>query len=241
MLASNRLKSENSEMSGDEAVAAGWAPWRQGVKDAWPHTAGTTDAAQDMSRAEFESSVNELADEAIQLLRAALPTAAKEYPALFDSKLWSHILGMLDLNCMGIRVGCPIKQYIDGVNELSTDSECNVDAQNDLAELCNLLPGVDECYCDGTGFFSIQSIINHACDPNALSGKHVEDSDGKIVIRAVRDIEAGEELFISYIEVELPVEVRQAQLMGTYNFECTCNRCVKELSQSSTKKKRKGS
>ena len=50
----------------------------------------------------------------------------------------------------------------------------------------------------------------------------------RITVIARRDIEAGEELFISYVNPELPLEQRRQQLMEWGFGKCTCTRCVTE-------------
>jgi hypothetical protein len=45
------------------------------------------------------------------------------------------------------------------------------------------------------------------------------------ITTAVRDIEAGEELSLSYIEVVLPTRHRQARLNALWSFSCTCKQC----------------
>jgi hypothetical protein len=65
-----------------------------------------------------------------------------------------------------------------------------------------------------------------------MSAKMVEDNDNSIVIRALRNLNGGDELSISYIEPALGVKERQAQLKGTYHFDCVCKRCTREASAS---------
>lgn len=45
------------------------------------------------------------------------------------------------------------------------------------------------------------------------------------ITTAVRDIEAGEELSLSYIDATLPIQHRQARLSALWNFSCTCKQC----------------
>lgn len=45
------------------------------------------------------------------------------------------------------------------------------------------------------------------------------------ITTAVRDIEAGEELSLSYIDATLPTQHRQARLNALWNFSCTCEQC----------------
>jgi hypothetical protein len=72
--------------------------------------------------------------------------------------------------------------------------------------------------------------MNHSCCPNTLS---YEPNEGPIVqavvVMASRDIQAGEEIYCSYLgedgDDDLPLTERQAQLKWKYNFECCCSRC----------------
>jgi hypothetical protein len=192
-----------------------------------------------MARDKFEEEVKQVAQDSLALLKAGLPAAASQYPALFSLDVWGSVLGMLDSNCMGIKVGCPIKEYLDGVLALSPETEGADAAKADAGQLWELLPGVYDAFCDGGGFFSLQSVINHDCAPNAMSGKQEVDVDGRITLRALRDLHEGEELSISYVERDLGVRARQAQLKRTYQFTCTCDRCQTELAKASVRKTKK--
>ena len=83
-------------------------------------------------------------------------------------QVWSAVLGMLDMNCMGIKVGCPIKEYLDNVLGLDPASPGADAARADAGKLWELLPGVYDAFCDGGGFFSLQSVINHDCVHNGF-------------------------------------------------------------------------
>lgn len=45
------------------------------------------------------------------------------------------------------------------------------------------------------------------------------------ITTAVRDIAAGEELSLSYIDVTLPLRHRLSRLSALWNFSCTCKAC----------------
>jgi hypothetical protein len=66
--------------------------------------------------------------------------------------------------------------------------------------------------------------INHACRPNA----HARFVPKTLLmeIKALRDIEVGEEISISYGRVDLKHQERQDLYKQGWNFECTCDMCT---------------
>ncbi|EGC38772.1 hypothetical protein DICPUDRAFT_75630 [Dictyostelium purpureum] len=75
---------------------------------------------------------------------------------------------------------------------------------------------------DGYGIFGLQAMVNHSCEPNINVA--FSNSDNRAHIMALRRIEAGEELYHSYIDEELPYDIRQEDLV-TYGFKCECRKC----------------
>jgi hypothetical protein len=75
-------------------------------------------------------------------------------------------------------------------------------------------PGVQ-----GTAFYCLQSCLNHAHQPSVHAVKGDDDSDGCAVLTAKRAIKRGEELFISYVNEDDPVEERMAALRDYSIFE----------------------
>lgn len=80
--------------------------------------------------------------------------------------------------------------------------------------------------CDasvGNAVYMLPSFYNHDCDPNT----HIvwlENADAKL--KALRDIEEGEELRICYIDTSMDVNARQRILADGFGFECHCHRCL---------------
>ncbi|XP_060048091.1 histone-lysine N-methyltransferase SMYD3 [Erinaceus europaeus] len=73
----------------------------------------------------------------------------------------------------------------------------------------------------GVGIYPSMSLLNHSCDPNCcivFSGPH-------LLLHAVRDIKAGDELTICYLDMLMTSEGRRKQLRDQYCFECDCFRC----------------
>ena len=81
----------------------------------------------------------------------------------------------------------------------------------------------------GTALFEAASLLNHSCEPNlgvALSpGAHLS-------LFASRDVAAGEELTISYVDAGLDVDTRRRALRHGYGFECRCARCDRDMRAS---------
>lgn len=72
------------------------------------------------------------------------------------------------------------------------------------------------------GICFIGTRINHSCDPNVT---YYKDGD-VLVFKTIKSINKDEELFESYIDYELPREVRQEMLLDRYGFVCKCNKCM---------------
>jgi SET and MYND domain-containing protein len=70
------------------------------------------------------------------------------------------------------------------------------------------------------------ALINHSCNYNSVVGF---DGD-ELIIKAVRPIQKGEQIFISYIDTTNPVKLRRTELHDRYFFTCHCANCEKELS-----------
>jgi len=75
------------------------------------------------------------------------------------------------------------------------------------------------------------SYFNHSCAPNLF----VDHTGLLAVVRATEAIPAGTEANISYIDLDMPVGARRAELQRCFNFLCRCSRCLEELENGSAK------
>ncbi|KAK3287938.1 hypothetical protein CYMTET_4575 [Cymbomonas tetramitiformis] len=80
----------------------------------------------------------------------------------------------------------------------------------------------------GSGVYLLPSMMNHSCDPNI--DVLFPENNFKMELTARRDISAGEELLITYIDAAAHVEVRRSELQWAYGFSCQCPRCNEEAS-----------
>ncbi|PWY70052.1 SET and MYND domain protein [Aspergillus eucalypticola CBS 122712] len=68
------------------------------------------------------------------------------------------------------------------------------------------------------------AIFNHSCDHNAA----VSFDGPNLHIKAIRPIQKGEQIFITYIDVTDPYPIRQHNLQSRYYFTCHCSKCTSE-------------
>ncbi|EDQ88299.1 uncharacterized protein MONBRDRAFT_9299 [Monosiga brevicollis MX1] len=72
------------------------------------------------------------------------------------------------------------------------------------------------------GHFPVIALVNHSCHPNCAV---VSRPGGELEVRTLGTVRAGAELFVSYVDLTLPRAERQAHLLASKEFTCTCYRC----------------
>ncbi len=80
----------------------------------------------------------------------------------------------------------------------------------------------------GAALYAAPSLLNHSCRPNTVylfNGRH-------LILKAVRDINPNEQLFITYTDTLELWEERQDVLREKYKFTCLCERCSEDLMNS---------
>lgn len=77
--------------------------------------------------------------------------------------------------------------------------------------------------CSEYGVFPLAARMNHACVPNAHNSWHPERQELRVY--SVNDIEAGQEITISYLRSYLPCKKRRKKLRQAFAFECNCATC----------------
>ncbi|KAI9452074.1 hypothetical protein F5148DRAFT_1289782 [Russula earlei] len=92
----------------------------------------------------------------------------------------------------------------------------------------------------GAGFYAVSSYISHSCDPCARPSFPTGTSEMHVV--ATRDIKAGDEITVSYVDVSVREDEdvvqaryrRRKELARGWRFACLCDRCVREAPSSSS-------
>ncbi|KAL3534110.1 hypothetical protein ACH5RR_002571 [Cinchona calisaya] len=120
---------------------------------------------------------------------------------VFLTKQWySGVLARIRINAFRVELAC------GSYEDLLSSAAASVEAEGAVGNAVYILP----------------SFYNHDCDPNA----HIlwlENVDARIM--ALRDIDAGEELRICYIDASMDHEARQTILAKGFGFQCNCLRC----------------
>lgn len=84
---------------------------------------------------------------------------------------------------------------------------------------------------DGTGqdsaIFLLYSRINHSCSPNAHA--HYNGTTERLTVHATRDIEAGDQIFVPYVDTACLPRDRRQELTKRFGFACECPTCTIDL------------
>ncbi|KAJ2500501.1 hypothetical protein GGH96_002649 [Coemansia sp. RSA 1972] len=74
----------------------------------------------------------------------------------------------------------------------------------------------------------VSLLLNHSCLPNAA----FVYMGGMQVVRALDNIQVGDEITLAYMDGLQPRDVRQEQLSAVYFFDCKCNKCCGESARA---------
>ena len=165
----------------------------------------------------------------ICLLASRLLLSIGNFPVDMDmeseySKLCCHYECLKDDKYCGMKECAAILQGMLSLTDASMDTSFET-CYETIGKLCfNAFTICDEYMVDcGIGLFLKASVTNHSCDPNCAQ---YFDENGKLTIKVIQEVEAGEEIFISYIDTGKPTWWRRCELMKEYNFLCSCSRCL---------------
>lgn len=210
------------------ALQAAWQPYLYGWKRPWWEAVAVPDDVEDED--EFRGQLRSLASDSLELLSAAIrhPELA---PHLLQLQVYGSIVGMFELNNLGVSVPTPVEDYFLAVDELQGQQREQV-----MQVTQPLLDALDAEYatpCEATAFLALQSCVNHSCNPNAAAT--CDQGDNTVAIVARRDIRAGEEVTLSYIDEGLPYKQRQAELRD-YGFVCRCDTCIADAAAAKARR-----
>ncbi|KAF3441970.1 hypothetical protein FNV43_RR15886 [Rhamnella rubrinervis] len=153
--------------------------------------------------ASLSPEVISLMEEDFDLLRSAFTVAdiPNEQVAFLTKQWYIGILARIRVNAFRVEVAGGLYE------DLLSSAAASIEAEAALGNAVYMLP----------------SFYNHDCDPNA----HIiwiENVDARL--KALRDVDAGEELRICYIDASMDRDARQTLLSQGFGFQCSCSRCL---------------
>lgn len=233
--------SEQQQQQCLQALQAAFLPFAVGHKAAWwdvvaeqqeeaeqqegSESDGDSDS-EEVDASELRAQLKELAADSLALLRAGLQDS--RFPQLFDLQLYGSLVGMFELNNLALAVPAPVARYKDMLlhpAEYGVDIDAAAAAVQEVQPLLEALGDDADAPAEGTGFYALQSCVNHSCAPNAAATCL---PSGQMVLRALTDIAAGSEVLLSYIEEEGAGLQERRAMLRDYGFVCSCERCSAE-------------
>ncbi|KAJ8934380.1 hypothetical protein NQ314_013421 [Rhamnusium bicolor] len=165
------------------------------------------------------------------LLMTAIPHDGIEQfltPAGFQG-----LLALIGTNGQGVGTSA-ISQWVTKSSDLSLSAD-----EREVLDkfIDNLYDEMDEhsgnfLNNEGVALYSLQSSCNHSCTPNSeptyLHNNH------RLSLVAIKDIEEGDEIFISYLDecmLDRSRHSRRKDLMKNYIFACKCPKCEEQVEE----------
>lgn len=138
---------------------------------------------------------------------------------LLSPEGFQSLLALMGTNGQGVATS-PFSQWVENVPEKDLVSKLYEDMDANVGSFLDN---------EGVGLFETQSAANHSCLPNAeIVYRH---NNSTLSLRALRDIEAGEEICISYVDectLSSSRHSRQKELRENYLFNCNCPKCLEQ-------------
>lgn len=163
-----------------------------------------------------------------QLLVESLPHEGIE--SLLSLEAFYSLLALIGTNGQGVGTSA-ISQWVSKCTELSLPAEQKEELDAFIDRLYDEIDANSGTFInnEGVALFSLQSTCNHSCTPNAEP--NFLKNNNCLSLVALRDIQAGEEICISYLDEcdrERSRHSRQKFLKENYLFICNCEKCNAE-------------
>ncbi|KAB2013211.1 hypothetical protein ERO13_D09G125800v2 [Gossypium hirsutum] len=142
-------------------------------------------------------------EEGFHLLRNALVKAniGDEHMSFLTKQWYTDVLARIRINAFRIELAAGVYEDLLSLASASIKAEAAV----------------------GNAIYMLPSFYNHDCDPNTHI-VWIENADAKL--KALRDIDEGEELQICYIDASMSYDARESLLSQGFGFKCNCLRCM---------------
>ncbi|KAJ3930625.1 MAG: hypothetical protein NXY57DRAFT_1011257 [Lentinula lateritia] len=162
----------------------------------------------------------DLPEDGLKLLTAVLDSAMPGLDALATEERYATLLGKMLYNAYGV--------YYDGGRD---DRPVTNNRPEDIERTRT---PVGTSHQIGSAVYTVSSYLTHSCEPTARPS--FDSGTSQLHLIATRDLEAGEELTVAYVDVtqhegESVVDCRRRRRMELargWKFACPCERCERE-------------
>ncbi|KAJ3106882.1 hypothetical protein HDU97_005369 [Phlyctochytrium planicorne] len=232
-------------------------PYRYFVKDYWWNVC-EPDEGEDPE--ELKEILKGLVHDTTKTLCILFSNQTELQPVLTDEML-SLLMGLFEKNNVTVVTPSPLLAvFTELTSDLASEimdrthhlEEQGSSGDSDDDSEINPLKALECLTAEGTGLHTLHATINHSCSPNAIVYKddshfhgvratHNPVYDGRAVVQAIRDIPAGEEVLVSYLDDNVhgaedgeeeeededeDERVWRAKSLREYGIEnCLCSRC----------------
>lgn len=161
------------------------------------------------------------------LLSRALPVTSHWLSSAEDFR---SLIALVGLNGQGVGTSV-FSEWVKQITKLSLPESEKQNLDMLVEQIYDDMDSVVGTFLnnEGSALYALQRYVNHSCEPNAAP--HFLHSDFTLSMMAIRHIEAGEEICISYLDeciLERSRHTRQKTLRQNYVFTCHCNRCIEQ-------------
>jgi len=150
---------------------------------------------------------------------------------LFTPEGFLSLIALIGTNGQGIGTS-PLSVWVNNCDKLDIDGQQKSMLDNFIEQLYESLDKEVGTFLnnEGSGLYLMQSAGNHSCAPNAeITFPY---NDFTLVMQAVQDIKAGDEVMASYLDECSRLRSRHSRikiLRQNYLFTCHCFKCESQL------------
>lgn len=166
-----------------------------------------------------------------ELICVAFDPASDERLNWITFSGFQSLLALIGTNGQGIGTSS-FADWVQHVSDLSLSEKQRESLDELIDHLYSKLDDVVGSFLnnEGSALYNTQSKINHSCFPNAEC--RFPHSNHHLQLMAIRDIEPGHEICISYLDecaLERSRHSRQKILVENYLFYCNCEKCEDQI------------
>lgn len=190
--------------------------------------------------------VNEEEEIAHKLLGAEFQDQLEALRALMEKSIWApeiqhwltpegfrSLVALVGTNGQGIGTS-PLSRWVRNCDNLEVPDEERKKLNDLIDDVYEQLEKEAGGFLnnEGSGLYPLQSSCNHSCNPNAMPT--FPYNNFHLVMTAVRDISAGDEICVSYLDecnLNRSRHSRIAILRENYLFTCKCSKCVEQAGE----------